>query len=108
MVDGPPNALLDTSARFTMLGRYQAAWERLELRRQEVLTMHNGLSWELAGGILAQTVDEAGRSLVFTRLPSQLRGIEAATWTHDNLSFAVRDFSLDSSQDLLVIVSTST
>ena len=61
----------------------------------------DGPAWELADGVLAQCAGE--KKLEFRQLPSRLRNIPEATWTVD-VAFHVVDFTIDSSQDLLVFI----
>ncbi|KAI0690126.1 hypothetical protein BC835DRAFT_203177 [Cytidiella melzeri] len=53
-------------------------------------------------GILGQVT--ADNRLVFTQIPSKVRGIEKRTWTLDNFTFPIADFTLDEREDLLVMV----
>jgi hypothetical protein len=64
-----------------------------------------GRCWELAGGILAQA--DGLSSIIFRQLPSTLRCIESREWRFDDFEFAIMDFAIDPSQDLLVVVDTT-
>ena len=64
--------------------------------------MESGGLWELYGGVLAQSTEEG--TLTFIQLPSDLRSIEEEVWTLGNFGLVVRDFGMDPSQDLLVLI----
>ncbi|KAG5653347.1 hypothetical protein H0H81_000969 [Sphagnurus paluster] len=61
--------------------------------------------WELCSGVLAQ--NNPDKSLTFHRLPSLYRSIEEKEWTLEGFGFPLRDFGMDPSQDLLVLVEAS-
>jgi len=67
-------------------------------------SMKNGGLWELFGGVLGQSSED--RSLFFYQLPSSLRNIEAKDWalSAKDIDVHARDFAMDPSQDLLVLV----
>lgn len=55
------------------------------------------------GGVLAQSDEEGGIS--FFRLPSDLRSIEEKQWSlGPSFPCLVRDFGMDPSQDLLILI----
>lgn len=89
--------------RLDRLLKYQKAWYSLEWTGDKTIAMTRGYIWELAGGVLAQTTLNK-RSLIFTQLPSTLKDIQEEKWTVDISTFDVRDFTMDRSQDLLVLV----
>lgn len=66
--------------------------------------MGDGDFWELYGGVLARST--ATKSFVFHRLASDLREIEALEWEvmPDPKIPILRDFTMDPSQDLLVLI----
>lgn len=63
-----------------------------------------GPAWELAGGVLGQSVGQ--NNLRFNRLGSKLQGVSQQTWNVD-LGFNLRDFTMDPGQDLLVVLRES-
>lgn len=67
--------------------------------------------WELFGGVLALGLVEGNqvRGLSFTQLPSAVgsRFREERTWVHSELEVDIRDFGMDPSQDLLVLISVA-
>lgn len=92
-----PAALLDA------LKRHQNAWDELKWSRQLRLPMRSGGLWELYGGVLAQSDEEGG--IFFYRLPSDLRSIEEKQWSlGPSFPCPVRDFAMDPSQDLLLLI----
>lgn len=101
MEDWPPSAL-GTSDRMETLKRHQDAWGKLRYSSRRDIPMHRGNVWELYGGVLAQACGP--RALAFVRLPSQIRGIDSEEWTVPDVGFTIRDFGMDPSQDLLVLI----
>lgn len=81
------------------------------VKRQTVRAVKGNI-WELATGVLAQGIsaDSLGftqetRKLLFTKLPSVARGeLKTKEWTHNDYEFSIRDFTLDATQDLLVLL----
>ncbi|KAH8112781.1 hypothetical protein DFH11DRAFT_1689697 [Phellopilus nigrolimitatus] len=116
MVDGPPfpYAPFTTDERLTRLRLYQARWKHLKQTRVQSVRFAKGAVWELVSGVLAQGVttehDELTgasemRKLSFTKLPVGARAsTKTQEWSHENYEFPIRDFTLDPTQDLLVLV----
>lgn len=108
LVDGPPSDLRSKSARLRLLEEHQRAWNNLswtamdeiQLTPEELETPELS-AWELASGVLAFAQHRAMR---FIQFPSRLRGIPRAEWAFDDVGFKIRDFAMDRSQDLLVIL----
>lgn len=88
--------------RLALLKRHQDAWDNLQYTSQLDVTMEMGSVWELSGGVLAQ--GKGSRSLVVHQLPSDLRGIPDESWVLEDIGIPIRDFTMDPSQDLLVLV----
>jgi len=101
MEDGPPSSV-SAAERLNRLRQYKAAWDSLKWVRDETIDM-SGHLWELYGGVLAQ-YDSVGQSLNFRQLPSDSRGIECQVWSVEILGTRLRDFAMDPSQDLLVLI----
>jgi len=103
MQDGPPSAvsLVD---RLDKLRKHREAWDTLTWTQDDSIKIPRGNVWELYGGVLAQCRRE--NTIMFWQLPSTYRGIGARHWSvHlDENEIKVRDFSMDPSQDLLVVV----
>lgn len=102
--NGPSTGGLNHSDRLKRLLDYEKAWAELKWTSDTIIPMVSGSTiWELAGGVLAQSASSRD-SLLFTQLPSKLRNIEKKRWELDISRFKVRDFTMDPSQDLLVLV----
>lgn len=101
MEDGP-SSLFSAADKLEKLKKRQAAWNELKWTEDKSVDSSTGHLWELYGGVLAQA-SANHRSISFRQLPSNHRGIEEKTWTVDVSDLAVRDFTMDPSQDLLVI-----
>ncbi|KAJ7368178.1 hypothetical protein DFH08DRAFT_981703 [Mycena albidolilacea] len=99
-----------SASRLELLKAYQATWTTFECTRSTKTTVNMaGESWELVGNVLATYSSEKG--FFFHRIPSALRQVPPAEWCITDLPVGVKDFSLDLSQDLLLVVeltSTST
>lgn len=100
MEDGPSSILLHAD-RLQRLRDREAAWHRLQWTSDKIIPMQPGGVWELYGGVLAQA--KSRDTLSFTRLPSEVRGIEEKHWEL-NLPVLVRDFGMEPSLDLLVVI----
>ncbi|RDB22574.1 hypothetical protein Hypma_010243 [Hypsizygus marmoreus] len=98
--DGPPGN--DAPAeRLELLKAHQEAMMYPHWNLDQKVSME-GHAWELIGGVLgvATTVD----TLHFHQLPSNYRRLERKEWTISNKGFKLEDFSMDQSQDLLVVI----
>ncbi|OJA16126.1 hypothetical protein AZE42_00062 [Rhizopogon vesiculosus] len=104
MMDGPPSSLT-ASDRLALLKERNAAWEALEWKASNDLSMQQGHLWELYGGVFAQS--SPSNLLHFRQLPSEYRNIKEKSW-HVALDVHVRDFTMDPAQDLLVLVEQPT
>lgn len=109
MVDGPsnPSSPFSTDERLARLRKYQRRWRHFEVSQRQIVRHVRGGVWELSQGVLAQGTSspEGVRELYFKRLPigsrADAKGFE---WTHKNYGFSIRDFTLDPSQDFLLLV----
>ena len=102
-VNGPEASGTSSASRLEALKKHQSSWDNLKWSRELRIPMEHGGLWEFYGGVLAQST--AGGTLTFTQLPSDLRSIEEKVWTlGPNLGVVVRDFGMDPSQDLLVLI----
>lgn len=101
-VNGPETSGASSASRLEALKKHQASWDSLKWSRELRIPMEGGGLWELYGGVLAQSTAEG--TLTFMQLPSDLRSIEEKVWTLGNLGLVVRDFGMDPSQNLLVLI----
>uniref|UniRef100_A0A0W0FGW4 F-box domain-containing protein n=1 Tax=Moniliophthora roreri TaxID=221103 RepID=A0A0W0FGW4_MONRR len=93
---------LTVAEKLRALRNHQRAWDRLEWKQDKCVPMAGGSLWELFGNVLAQQ-DDSG-SILFRQLPSRYRGIEEKEWRIQPDIPRVRDFGMDPSQDLLVLI----
>jgi hypothetical protein len=100
MEDGPQSTLTWADRR-DRLRAHQAAWRDLNWTAEKEIPMMQGGVWELYGGVLAQA--RSRETLCFTQLPSRIRGIEEKEWEL-KLPITVRDFAMEPSLDLLVVI----
>jgi hypothetical protein len=111
MVDGPPGNLA-TSERLELLRRYEAAWTNVEWSEHYTIPYPQGGACEFYGNVWGHSQGRSrGHSggsdaIDFVRFPSRLRGISLRQWTL-RFDFEVQDFSMDPSQDLLVMIECS-
>ncbi|KAH7885925.1 hypothetical protein F5I97DRAFT_1936881 [Phlebopus sp. FC_14] len=101
MEDGPSGSV-GAATRLAILRSSQAAWNALDWKEALDLPMQNGNLWELYGGVLAQS--NGTDKLQFLRLPSHYREIRKHIWTISLPGIHLRDFTMDPSQGLLVLI----
>lgn len=94
---------LDRPTKRRLLRAYQNAWSRVRsLSAREsntvVARLEDGPAWELAGGVLGQSVGTT--TLRFRQAASKFRGVQEKAWDVD-YGFNIRDFTMDPGQDLL-------
>ncbi|KAH9037201.1 hypothetical protein EDB85DRAFT_625041 [Lactarius pseudohatsudake] len=100
MEDGPPGGLT-TSERLELLKNYEASWKNLEWNEHTTIFSPAGSLWELYGNVWAHS--RGSDAIEFIQIPSRLRGIPMRQWTL-RFNFPLRDFGMDPSQDLLVMI----
>ncbi|KAH8998839.1 hypothetical protein EDB86DRAFT_2910402 [Lactarius hatsudake] len=100
MEDGPPGGLT-TSERLELLKNYEASWKNLEWNEHTTISSPAGSLWELYGNVWAHS--RGSDAIEFIQIPSRLRGIPMRQWTL-RFDFDLRDFGMDPSQDLLVMI----
>ncbi|KAH7926824.1 hypothetical protein BV22DRAFT_323419 [Leucogyrophana mollusca] len=88
--------------RLHALRNHQKAWDSMTWTETGYIFMEWGHRWKLCGGVLCQATGTGDLSCV--QLPSRCREIEDKRWTLANFGFNVRDFTVDPSQDLLVLL----
>ena len=81
---------------------HQSAWRNLQWQSTAEISLDDVCTWELAGDILAY--QKRDNTLVFNQLPAYYRGqLPEKQWSLA-LDLPVSDFTIDPSQDLLVLV----
>ncbi|KAK0463767.1 uncharacterized protein EV420DRAFT_1638686 [Desarmillaria tabescens] len=93
----PPSA-----DRLDQLRKHNHAWNSLNGTWSDSIPNLQGHVWELFGNVLAQ--HNGSGSLIFTRLPSSSRSIERKEWSISLSGLRIRDFGMDPSQNLLVLI----
>ncbi|KAG7450677.1 uncharacterized protein BT62DRAFT_529398 [Guyanagaster necrorhizus] len=99
------SSVLPSTDRLDRLREHNAAWNKLDGAWSGDIPKFQGHVWELFGNVLAQ--HSGSGSLVFTQLPSSTRFIEQKEWSVSLSGLPIRDFGMDPSQDLLVLIETS-
>ncbi|KAJ3875709.1 hypothetical protein F5051DRAFT_413564 [Lentinula edodes] len=96
---------LSAMEKLELLRNQQARWDKLEWSSQTRYPMKDAGLWELFGNVLAQNNPDG--SFVFVQLPSVHRNIPEREWkVKPTTPRFVRDFGMDPSQDLLVLIET--
>lgn len=90
---------LDTAGRLRACRQYQQAWNNLSFPDSRFINMQDGHAWELSGGVLCQAMRSG---LACVQLPCKIKDIPEREWTINDLGFEIRDFTIDTSQDLIV------
>ncbi|KAJ3761753.1 hypothetical protein EV360DRAFT_79966 [Lentinula raphanica] len=97
------NHNLGTKKKLELLRNWQARWTELDWSSETRYPMARAGLWELFGNVLAQNTMDG--SFAFVQLPSESRGIPERIWTvKPDTPAEVRDFGIDPSQDLLVLI----
>ncbi|KAG1717929.1 uncharacterized protein EDB91DRAFT_1305162 [Suillus paluster] len=92
---------LDTVSRLRACRQYQQAWNNLSFPDSRFVSMQEGHAWELSGGVLCQAM-RSGLSCL--QLPCKIKDIPEREWSINDFGFEIRDFTIDTSQDLIVAV----
>jgi hypothetical protein len=99
------SAFSTTAARMEILLERRAAWRALRPnRRTSVALAGHCHAYELVGGLFAKALEDFGasRRLVASWLPGNGRG--ERRFVVDDLGVRIKDFALDPSQDLIVLL----
>ena len=106
LVNGQPGGSASTTAaRMEILLERRAAWRALRPnRRTSVAFAGHCHAYELVGGLFAKALEDFGiaRRFVASWLPGNGRG--ESRFVVDDLGVRIKDFALDPSQDLLVLL----
>ncbi|KAJ3746332.1 hypothetical protein DFH05DRAFT_1484752 [Lentinula detonsa] len=101
--DDGTNCSLSVMEKLELLRNSQARWAELKWSSQRRYYMQGAGLWELFGNVLAQNT--SGGSFDFVQLPSESRKIPERKWmVKPDTPRLVRDFGMDPSQDLLVLI----
>jgi hypothetical protein len=100
--EDPGTSDMSLQVKLSALKEYASCWETLDFPNLEVITMSHGGLWELYGNVLAQSFSVP--RIEFHQLKSDVRRISGDRWSLENFGFPVRDFGIDPSQELLVLV----
>lgn len=92
---------LDTAGRLRACRQYQQAWNNLAFPDSQLINMQDGHAWELSGGVLCQAM-RSRSGLACAQLACKIKDIPEREWTIDDFGFEIRDFTVDTSQDLVV------
>ncbi|KZT29319.1 hypothetical protein NEOLEDRAFT_1128037 [Neolentinus lepideus HHB14362 ss-1] len=106
-MDDGSSKTLSVASRLERLRAHQQAWAELKWAEEIWVPIALSGTWELYGGVWAARAWDT-KELAFMQYPSLFRDIPMKQWVIDDMGFAIRDFSLDISQDLLVLVELPT
>ncbi|GLB41956.1 hypothetical protein LshimejAT787_1005560 [Lyophyllum shimeji] len=94
--------------RLRLLDTHQRAWNNVARSSVQEIPFTDGAgsastlrAWELTNGTLGLAENH---SIRFVQLPSRLRGISQSEWVIASFDFVIKDFAMDKSQDLLVVI----
>ncbi|KAF8586079.1 hypothetical protein K439DRAFT_1632000 [Ramaria rubella] len=95
--------------RLAELKTRQINWDNLQFRKRATLSMPEDCRvWELCGGVIAYGLRSESSDntcgLAFHELPSVSRGFIGRHWKHSNFGISIKDFTMDPTQDLVVMV----
>lgn len=107
MKDGSSSCKMTISERFSTLRAYQNLWNHADWQDQQDLPCREGGLWELAGDIFGQTPTLDSGTVELTQLLSLSRGVAKKIWTLQ-LEPAIIELTMDTSQDLLVLLRSTT
>ncbi|EPQ58998.1 hypothetical protein GLOTRDRAFT_70086, partial [Gloeophyllum trabeum ATCC 11539] len=106
-MDDGPTKTLSIASRLEKLRAHQKAWSELKWTEETWVSVVLSRHWELYAGVWS-----AGRAnhrgMGFMQLPSRLRDIPMRQWDITDIGFLIRDFTLDPSQNLLVLIEMPT
>jgi hypothetical protein len=95
---------LSIASRLDVLKAHTARWRDLDWQLKNRITLRGRSLYELFGGVFARDSGYERRGLSFVRLPSVIADTKAVSWQHLDMGFAMKDFSMDPAQDLLIVV----
>ena len=95
--------LYSLATRRTMLERHEQGWEELQWTNEQRIPMTGGRRYGLYGNVLAQDTPDKF-AIHFKQLQSKSRNIGGREWTVDIREYRMRDFGIDPTQDLLIIL----
>ncbi|KAH9031019.1 hypothetical protein EDB85DRAFT_2146365 [Lactarius pseudohatsudake] len=105
-IDRPPGGPASTAAaRMDLLLERRVAWRVMRPRRRAAVALAGRCrAYELVGGLFAKAVEEHGaaRRLVASWLPSN--SADETRLVVDDLGVRIKDFALDTAQDLIVLL----
>ncbi|KAG2358430.1 hypothetical protein BDR07DRAFT_1611922 [Suillus spraguei] len=90
---------LDTAGRLRACRQYQQAWNNFSFPDSRFINMHDGHAWELSGGVLCQATQTG---LTCVQLPCKIKDIPEREWTIKDFGFEIKDFTVDTSQELII------
>ncbi|KAF8512139.1 hypothetical protein BU17DRAFT_54214 [Hysterangium stoloniferum] len=103
-IDTGSGSSLSIAERLEQLETIERNWATLTFRLKVGIPKPVGRNiWELFGGVFTLGTS-GGRGLSYTELPSLTRRTLTCTWKHDDLGLDIRDFGIDPSQDLVVLI----
>ncbi|KAG1762733.1 hypothetical protein EDD22DRAFT_952902 [Suillus occidentalis] len=97
---------LDTVGRLRVCRQYQQAWNNLSFPDSQFINMEDGHTWELSGGVLCHAM-QSRSAIACVQLPCKIKNIPERKWIIDDLGFRIRDFTIDTSQNLVVALEIS-
>ncbi|KDQ64121.1 hypothetical protein JAAARDRAFT_187494 [Jaapia argillacea MUCL 33604] len=104
MEDGPPNDAESIDSRLDKLRDHVNAWDEMTLSKQLLPGPIQSRIYRLCGGVFGYVPIDRPSQVAFTQLPSKSRNIPQKQWTINLTGRTINAFTMDPSQDLLLIV----
>ncbi|KAF8333538.1 uncharacterized protein EI90DRAFT_3052317 [Cantharellus anzutake] len=101
------SANLTTAEKLQELLLHEHRWGNLEPHSVCEIEPPTNHIYEFACSVIGTGPRRSPMSLFFAELPSAVHGTPVRTWTHQDPSLLLRDFTMDPSQDLLVLLTYS-
>ncbi|CCA75303.1 hypothetical protein PIIN_09288 [Serendipita indica DSM 11827] len=102
VADGPPNDEWPASRRLEALRAHQARWRTLSWAKSHTFNNDTGDQWECFSGVYGRA-NRFQNCIMFNKAPSVVVNSDESMWSI-NVPIPIRDFCMDSYQDLVVVM----
>lgn len=105
----PVNPRLDLTylEKIDVLRNHRRRWNNLDSINANAIHFSDVSAWDYTDGFFVR-LSRQTRRLHFYQLPSRNRGVEYKYWVTPDLGVNIRDFGVDPTQDLLVLLEVQT
>ncbi|CCA75304.1 hypothetical protein PIIN_09289 [Serendipita indica DSM 11827] len=102
VADGPPNDEWPASRRLEALRAHQARWRTLSWAKSHTFNNDTRDQWECFSGVYGRA-NRFQNCITFNKAPSVIVNSDESMWSI-NVPIPIRDFCMDSYQDLVVVM----